>query len=128
MFGNGSWQNFYLQRFHSDNLLQATERCSIPIILASESKIIVHTNLRFETTICMCNACMDHGYSLPFNSDHVAACFTGRYSFNVFYDVWKQLLSCKSCSHFMISLEVATLTTRLDLQLMDGYIQRIVLS
>ena len=83
------------------NLLQATERCSIPVILASESKIIVLTNPKFETTIRMFNACMDHGYSLSLNSDPVAACFTGRYSFNVFYDVWNQLLSCKSCSHFM---------------------------
>lgn len=92
------------------NLLQATERCSIPVILASESKIIVLTseskiivltNPKFETTIRMFNACMDHGYSLSLNSDPVAACFTGRYSFNVFYNVWNQLLSCKSCSHFI---------------------------
>ena len=71
---------FAMFRLYSDNLLQATERCSIPIILASESKIIVHTNPKFEITIRMFNACMDHCFSLPFNSDHVVACFAGRYS------------------------------------------------
>ena len=59
-----------------------------------------------------------HAWSMvshELNSGHVAA-------YSVFYDVWNQVCTFKSCIYSHFSLELATLTSSVDLQLMDGYV------